>query len=90
MYALLFAKNRRKMDAQNWLKHYNFQSEKSFDKLDKLDQSDLYTMYKKLQQQLEFLNVQEEYIKVCFILVKRDMMYLYFLIHGKLFTLDSY
>ena len=42
-----------------------FQSEKSFDKLDKLDQNDLYTMYKKLQQQLEFLNVQEEYIKVC-------------------------
>ena len=41
-----------------------FQSEKSFDKLDKLDQNDLYTMYKKLQQQLEFLNVQEEYIKV--------------------------
>ena len=46
------------------MKPLKFQSEKSFDKLDKLDQNDLYTMYKKLQQQLEFLNVQEEYIKV--------------------------
>ena len=32
--------------------------------LDKMDSSDLYTLYKKLQQQLEFLEVQEEYIKV--------------------------
>jgi len=35
-------------------------SDKSFDKL---DTNDLYTMFKRLQQQLEFLNVQEEYIK---------------------------
>ena len=34
--------------------------------LDKMDSSDLYTLYKKLQQQLEFLEVQEEYIKVLY------------------------
>ena len=31
---------------------------------DELDVDDLYVRYKKLQQQLEFLEVQEEYIKV--------------------------
>ena len=31
---------------------------------DELDTDDLYVKYKKLQQQLEFLQVQEEYIKV--------------------------
>ena len=31
---------------------------------DGLDNEDLYVKYKKLQQQLEFLEVQEEYIKV--------------------------
>ena len=31
---------------------------------DELDTDDLYVKYKKLQQQLEFLEVQEEYIKV--------------------------
>ena len=31
---------------------------------DELDNDDLYVRYKKLQQQLEFLEVQEEYIKV--------------------------
>ena len=30
------------------------------------DLDDLYSKYKKLQQQLEFLQVQEEYIKVSF------------------------
>merc|ERR1719450_1033597 len=30
---------------------------------DELDSDDLYVKYKKLQQQLEFLGVQEEYIK---------------------------
>ena len=33
---------------------------------DELDSDDLYVKYKKLQQQLEFLEVQEEYIKVIF------------------------
>ena len=35
----------------------------SQDDLKNADLEDLYTKYKKLQQQLEFLQVQEEYIK---------------------------
>ena len=40
-----------------------------FSSYDELDTDDLYVKFKKLQQQLEFLQVQEEYIKVFIIII---------------------